>query len=62
MSVSTTPPSAAELRKRLNTRKIERVVILGANGTMGYGSGALFTTAVPHVTFLARSKAKAYKP
>jgi len=59
MSVNTTPPSAAELRKLLGTRKIERVVVLGANGTMGYGSAALFTSAVPHVTFLARSKAKA---
>jgi 3-hydroxyacyl-CoA dehydrogenase len=35
------------------------VVVLGANGTMGYGSAALFTQAVPHVTFLARSRAKA---
>ena len=59
MPVSTTPPSAAELRKLLGQRTIERVVVLGANGTMGYGSAALFTTAVPHVTFLARSKAKA---
>jgi 3-hydroxyacyl-CoA dehydrogenase len=54
-----TPPSAAELRKLLGSRKIERVVVLGANGTMGYGSAALFTTAVPQVTFLARTKAKA---
>jgi 3-hydroxyacyl-CoA dehydrogenase len=59
MPVSTTPPSAAELRKLLGQRKIERVVVLGANGTMGFGSAALFTTAVPHVTFLARSRAKA---
>lgn len=47
------------MRKLLATRKIERVVVLGANGTMGYGSAALFTTAVPEVTFLARTKAKA---
>ncbi len=53
------PPSGAALRKLLASRKIERVVVLGANGTMGYGSAALFTTAVPHVTFLARTKAKA---
>jgi 3-hydroxyacyl-CoA dehydrogenase len=59
MSASTTPPSAAQLRKLLSERTIEHVVVLGANGTMGYGSAALFTTAVPHVTFLARSKAKA---
>jgi 3-hydroxyacyl-CoA dehydrogenase len=47
------------MRKLLASRKIERVVVLGANGTMGYGSGALFTQAVPQVTFLARSRAKA---
>ncbi len=51
--------SPAEIRKLAASRKIERVVVLGANGTMGYGSGALFTTAVPQVTFLARTKAKA---
>ncbi|MCP4002765.1 MAG: 3-hydroxyacyl-CoA dehydrogenase family protein [bacterium] len=59
MSVTSKIPSGVELRKLLSSRSIERVVILGANGTMGYGSGALFTQAVPHVTFLARSKAKA---
>ncbi len=47
------------LRKILASRSIERVVVLGANGTMGYGSAALFTQAVPHVTFLARSVEKA---
>jgi 3-hydroxyacyl-CoA dehydrogenase len=47
------------LRKILASRSIERVVVLGANGTMGYGSAALFTQAVPHVTFLARSRQKA---
>lgn len=55
----TTPKTAAELRRILASRKIERVVVLGANGTMGYGSAALFTTAVPEVTLLARTKAKA---
>jgi 3-hydroxyacyl-CoA dehydrogenase len=40
-------------------RRIEHVVVLGANGTMGYGSGALFTSAVPKVTFLARTREKA---
>ncbi|MBW2245353.1 MAG: 3-hydroxyacyl-CoA dehydrogenase family protein [Deltaproteobacteria bacterium] len=49
----------AEVRKLVGSRKIEHVVVLGANGTMGYGSGALFTTVVPKVTFLARTKAKA---
>ncbi|MFK7897698.1 MAG: 3-hydroxyacyl-CoA dehydrogenase family protein [Myxococcota bacterium] len=51
--------SAAEIRKLLASRQIERVVVLGANGTMGYGSAALFTQAVPEVTFLARTKEKA---
>jgi 3-hydroxyacyl-CoA dehydrogenase len=51
--------SRAELRHVLGSRSIEHVVVLGANGAMGYGSGALFTTAVPRVTFLAREKDKA---
>ncbi len=51
--------SAAEVRRLAASRKIERVVVVGANGTMGYGSAALFTQAVPEVTFLARTKAKA---
>ena len=59
MSGNGTPKSAAQLRKILASRRIERVVVLGANGTMGYGSAALFTQAVPHVTFLARSAKKA---
>jgi len=60
MSSTATPAlSAAQMRELLSSRKIERVVVLGANGTMGYGSAALFTTAVPEVTFLARTRAKA---
>jgi len=51
--------SGAELRKALGSRAIDHVVVLGANGTMGYGSAALFTQAVPRVTFLARSREKA---
>ncbi len=47
------------IRELLASRKIERVVVLGANGTMGYGSAALFTQAVPQVTLLARTRAKA---
>jgi 3-hydroxyacyl-CoA dehydrogenase len=47
------------IRELLASRKIERIVVLGANGTMGYGSAALFTQAVPEVTLLARTKAKA---
>jgi len=56
---STGPLSASEVRRLANSRKIEHVVVLGANGTMGFGSAALFTTAVPKVTFLARSQEKA---
>jgi 3-hydroxyacyl-CoA dehydrogenase len=56
---SKSPLSGAEARKVLASRKIERVVVLGANGTMGYGSAALFSQAVPHVTFLARTRDKA---
>ncbi len=56
---SNSSPTGASARKILSSRNIERVVVLGANGTMGYGSAALFTQAVPHVTFLARTKAKA---
>jgi len=52
-------PSAAEVRRLLASRKIGRVVVLGANGTMGYGSGALFTQVIPEVTFLARTREKA---
>jgi 3-hydroxyacyl-CoA dehydrogenase len=51
--------SPKQVRALLASRKIERVVVLGANGTMGYGSAALFTQAVPQVTLLARTKAKA---
>ena len=51
--------SHAQLRALLASRKLEKVAVLGANGTMGYGSAALFTQAVPQVTFLARTKAKA---
>ena len=55
----TAASSPKNLRALLASRKIERVVVLGANGTMGYGSAALFTQAVPQVTFLARTRAKA---
>jgi len=59
MSASKTPQSGAEVRSLLASRPINKVVVLGANGTMGYGSAALFTQAVPQVTFLARTKTKA---
>jgi 3-hydroxyacyl-CoA dehydrogenase len=58
-STVTTSRSRAEIEAVLGSRRIDHVVIIGANGAMGYGSGALFTSAVPRVTFLARSKAKA---
>ena len=51
--------SAAEVRRLVKSRDLQHVVVLGANGTMGYGSAALFTQAVPEVTFLARTEAKA---
>jgi len=57
--VGTEPLSPGEVRRLVASRKIEHVVVLGANGTMGFGSAALFSQAVPKVTFLARSKAKA---
>ncbi len=53
------PPSAAEIRRLATSRPLEHVVVLGANGTMGYGSAALFTQAVPRVTLLARTRDKA---
>jgi 3-hydroxyacyl-CoA dehydrogenase len=52
-------PSPAQLRRLAASRRLEHVVVLGANGTMGYGAGALFTQAVPRVSFLARSREKA---
>ena len=54
--MSSTP---AQIRRLATSRRLEHVVVLGANGTMGYGAGALFTQAIPRVTFLARSRDKA---
>ena len=51
--------SNRDRRATLDARSINHVVVLGANGTMGFGSGGLFTQAVPRVTFLARSRDKA---
>lgn len=51
--------SPRQVREIARSRSLEHVVVLGANGTMGFGSGALFTQAVPKVSFLARTKAKA---
>lgn len=57
--LSTTAAASAKSSDLLSSRTIKHVVVLGANGAMGLGSGALFTTAVPRVTFLARTKDKA---
>lgn len=40
-------------------RPIRKIVVLGANGAMGSGSGAIFALAGLQTTFLARSLAKA---
>lgn len=57
--MTVTVRNKSEISDILGSRRIEHVVVLGANGAMGFGSGALFTTAVPKVTFLARTKEKA---
>src|SRR3954466_13839863 len=51
--------SVRDRRERLSARSIDHVVVIGANGTMGFGSGGVFTQAVGRVTFLARSREKA---
>ena len=40
-------------------RKIHKVVILGANGAMGAGSGEVFAAAGIEAVFLARTQDKA---
>jgi 3-hydroxyacyl-CoA dehydrogenase len=40
-------------------KRIERVVVLGANGAMGAGSGETFAAAGITTTFLARDRDKA---
>lgn len=57
--MTVTSRSRAQVNDILGSRKIDHVVVIGANGAMGYGSAALFTTAVQKVTFLARTKDKA---
>ncbi len=59
MIAGTAIPTSSPRKDTGLSPRIEHVVVLGANGTMGYGSGALFTTAVSRVTFLARTKEKA---
>ncbi|MGH1503177.1 MAG: 3-hydroxyacyl-CoA dehydrogenase family protein [Acidimicrobiales bacterium] len=58
-AATASPGTQSPDRGALGLRKLEHVVVLGANGTMGFGSAALFTQAVPKVTFLARTKEKA---
>jgi len=55
----TQPLSPDAVRRLARSRDLQHVVVLGANGTMGYGSAALFTQAVPKVTLLARTTDKA---
>lgn len=43
----------------LASRSIDHVVVLGANGTMGFGAAALFAQDASKVTLLARTVAKA---
>lgn len=61
--MSSSPSAAARDRDRvaqlLASRPIDRIVVLGANGTMGYQSGALFAGAGASVVFLARTREKA---
>jgi 3-hydroxyacyl-CoA dehydrogenase len=57
-AASTTNGRARE-RGLLGSRRMGHAVVIGANGAMGYASGALFTSAVPQVTFLARTTQKA---
>src|SRR5512143_1474921 len=41
--------------------EINKVVVIGANGTMGAGSGEVFAAGGCHVVFLARSHEKAHE-
>lgn len=59
MSNSPTDNSHLDVEAVLNSRPLKRVVVLGANGTMGFQSGALFAGAGLEVVFLARSRDKA---
>jgi hypothetical protein len=38
--------SPAQIRQLAASRPLEHVVVLGANGTMGYGAAALFSQAI----------------
>jgi len=53
------PISSKTVQDVLNSRPLKKVAILGANGTMGFQSAALFTLAGVEVVFLARTREKA---
>ena len=59
MPNSPTQNSHDNVENILNSRPLKRVVVLGANGTMGFQSGALFAGAGLEVVFLARTRDKA---
>ena len=49
-------------REALGLRSLDHVVVLGANGTMGYGSAALFTSAkVAHLAKLPQGNVETAK-
>ena len=44
--MSTTGRNKTEFNDLLSSRRVDHVVVLGANGAMGFGSGALFTAGL----------------
>lgn len=58
-TTATQPAASGSIQEILNSRSIKKVAILGANGTMGFQSAALFTLAGIEVAFLARTTEKA---
>lgn len=56
---ATTPGASKAVEELIQSRPIRKVAVLGANGTMGFQSAALFTLAGIEVAFLARTKEKA---
>lgn len=58
-TLASKPSGAKAVEELIRSRPIRKVAVLGANGTMGYQSAALFTLAGIEVAFLARTKEKA---
>jgi len=58
-TAATTPSASKAVEELIQSRPIRKVAVLGANGTMGFQSAALFTLAGIEVAFLARTKEKA---